>query len=169
MAPLIAALVSEGLGTLANALVSKGKQWVEEKTGVQIPESPAALTPEKLTELKQAEMKHEEALVQAALESQRVDADLEKSAGAQVTERWKADMSSDSWLSKNIRPLVLIWLLAMTTGIAIADACGATFDDSTVDLVKYALGIVLAAYFVGRTVEKGVSMWQGKRARVAGQ
>jgi hypothetical protein len=169
MAPLIAALVSKGLGALADALVKKGKAWVEEKTGVEIPDSPDQLTGEKLTELKQAEMQHEEVLIAAALEGQRIEADLDKHAGSQVTERWKADMASDSWLSKNIRPLALVTLLVLLTAVLIADACGAVFDDTSIKLLDTCLQIVLAAYFLGRTIEKGVSIWQGRKGRVAGK
>jgi hypothetical protein len=61
----------------------------------------------------------------------------------QVTERWKLDMNSDSWLSKNIRPLVLVFLVVSTV-----------LKDSYVDLLQLVLITVIGAYFGGRSLEK---------------
>lgn len=164
IAALIKGLAANGLSTLAGAVAAKGKEWVEEKIGVKIPDDPSGLTGEKLVELKKAEMAHEEVLIHAALEEKRIDLEAEKHAGSQVTDRWKSDMSSDSWLSKNIRPLTLVTLLVMLAAILIADACGVAFKDNIVTLFKEALEIVLAAYFLGRTIEKGVSVVQRYKA-----
>lgn len=164
IAALVKGLAANGLSTLAGAVAAKGKQWVEEKIGVKIPDEPAGLTGEKLLELKKAEMAHEEVLINAALEERRLELDAEKHAGTQVTERWKADMSSDSWLSKNVRPLALVWLLLNLTGIVIADGCGVEFKTGTLALIEMAVSIVFAAYFVGRSAEKGISVVQRYKA-----
>ena len=74
----------------------------------------------------------------------------------QVTERWKVDMNSDSWLSKNIRPLVLIFLVVSTVLMIFIDAGMITFEvkASWVDLLQLVLITVSGAYFGGRALEK---------------
>ena len=74
----------------------------------------------------------------------------------QVTERWKLDMNSDSWLSKNIRPLVLIFLVVCTMLLIFIDAGKINFNvkDSYVDLLQLVLITVIGAYFGGRSFEK---------------
>jgi len=74
----------------------------------------------------------------------------------QVTERWKMDMQSDSWLSKNIRPLVLIFLVASTVLLIFIDAGLISFEvkSSWVDLLQLVLITVIGAYFGGRSLEK---------------
>ena len=74
----------------------------------------------------------------------------------QVTERWKMDMQSDSWLSKNIRPLVLIFLVVSTILLVFIDAGVIAFEvkASWVDLLQLVLITVIGAYFGGRSLEK---------------
>ena len=74
----------------------------------------------------------------------------------QVTERWKMDMTSDSWLSKNIRPLVLIFLVISTVLLIFIDAGVIKFEvkSSWVDLLQLVLITVIGAYFGGRSLEK---------------
>ena len=74
----------------------------------------------------------------------------------QVTERWKLDMNSDSWLSKNISPLVLIFLVVCTMLLIFIDAGKINFNvkDSYVDLLQLVLITVIGAYFGGRSLEK---------------
>ena len=74
----------------------------------------------------------------------------------QVTERWKVDMYSDSWLSKNIRPMTLIFLVVSTVLIIFIDAGAITFEvkSSWIDLLQLVLITVIGAYFGGRSLEK---------------
>ena len=74
----------------------------------------------------------------------------------QVTERWKMDMQSDSWLSKNIRPLVLIFLVVSTVLLVFIDAGVIAFEvkASWVDLLQLVLITMIGAYFGGRSLEK---------------
>jgi hypothetical protein len=74
----------------------------------------------------------------------------------QVTERWKVDMNSDSWLSKNIRPLVLVFLVVATILLIFIDAGTITFkvEDKWTDLLQLVLITVIGAYFGGRSLEK---------------
>ena len=73
-----------------------------------------------------------------------------------ITSRWKADMNSDSWLSKNVRPLVLIFLVVCTMLIIFIDAGKLQFNvkDSYIDLLQLVLITVIGAYFGGRSFEK---------------
>lgn len=81
---------------------------------------------------------------------------LDMQAQQDVTERWKWDMSSDSMLSKNVRPIALIFLTVATVLLAIADSMGWDFkvDNSWIDLLKTLLITVYTAYFAGRSLEK---------------
>jgi hypothetical protein len=94
------------------------------------------------------------------LEAERKIKDLvmgyEAEMQKQVTERWKMDMQSDSWLSKNIRPLVLIFLVVSTVLLIFIDAGIIQFEvkSSWVDLLQLVLITVIGAYFGGRSLEK---------------
>ena len=74
----------------------------------------------------------------------------------QITERWKVDMNSDSWLSKNIRPMVLIFLVVSTVLMIFIDEGTINFEvkPSWVDLLQLVLITVIGAYFGGRSLEK---------------
>ena len=73
-----------------------------------------------------------------------------------ITERWKMDMQSDSWLSKNIRPLVLVFLVVSTVLLIFIDAGAINFivQDKWTDLLQLVLITVIGAYFGGRSLEK---------------
>ena len=73
-----------------------------------------------------------------------------------ITSRWQADLKSDSWLSKNIRPLVLIFLVVSTVLLIFIDAGIIAFEvkASWVDLLQLVLITVIGAYFGGRSLEK---------------
>lgn len=77
-------------------------------------------------------------------------------AQAQVTDRWKSDMASDSFLSKNIRPLVLIYLTVVFTVLSFFDGNigGFAVAEQYVPIFQSLLITVYGAYFVGRTWEK---------------
>ena len=72
-----------------------------------------------------------------------------------ITDRWKADMNSDSWLSKNVRPLVLIFLVVSTVLMIFIDAGTIAFEVEAkwTDLLQLVLITVIGAYFGGRTME----------------
>jgi len=77
-------------------------------------------------------------------------------AQTQVTERWKVDMQSDSWLSKNIRPAVLIFLTSVFTILSFFDGnfYGFKVQEQYIPIFQSLLITVYGAYFVGRTWEK---------------
>ena len=74
----------------------------------------------------------------------------------EVTKRWQSDMNSDSWLSKNIRPLVLAFLVISTVLIVFIDSGDIAFEvkESWVDLLQIVLITVIGAYFGSRGLEK---------------
>lgn len=80
------------------------------------------------------------------------EADMQKN----VTERWKTDMTSDSWLSKNVRPMVLIFLVVSTVLMVFIDAGVISFDlkNTHTDLLQMVLLTCIGAYFGGRSIEK---------------
>jgi len=93
---------------------------------------------------------------------QKIQELLEKAdndAQTQVTERWRLDMQSDSFLSKNIRPLVMVFLTAMFTLLAFTDGNIGQFtiQKEYIPIFQTLLVTVYGAYFVGRTWEKGKS------------
>ena len=73
-----------------------------------------------------------------------------------ISSRWEADLKSDSWLSKNVRPLVLIFLIVCTMLLIFIDAGALDFEvkSSWVDLLQLVLITVIGAYFGGRSLEK---------------
>ena len=80
------------------------------------------------------------------------EVEMEKS----ITSRWEADLKSDSWLSKNVRPMTLIFLIVCTMLLIFIDAGAINFNvkDSYVDLLQLVLITVIGAYFGGRSLEK---------------
>ena len=74
----------------------------------------------------------------------------------QVTSRWDADMKSDSWLSKNVRPMTLIFLVVSTVLMIFIDAGTIKFvvEPKWTDLLQIVLITVIGAYFGGRSLEK---------------
>lgn len=74
----------------------------------------------------------------------------------QVSTRWEADMKSDSWLSKNVRPLVLVFLVVSTVLMIFIDAGTIAFkvEQKWTDLLQLVLITVIGAYFGGRSLEK---------------
>jgi hypothetical protein len=79
-----------------------------------------------------------------------------------VSERWKADMGSDSWLSKNIRPMALIAIFVAYFVFTMMSAFGYNAQESYVNLLGQWGQIIFLAYFGGRTVEKLADM-KGKK------
>ena len=73
-----------------------------------------------------------------------------------ITDRWKSDMASDSWMSKNVRPLVLIFLVVSTVLMMFIDAGVLSFNVEAkwTDLLQLVLITVIGAYFGGRSIEK---------------
>jgi hypothetical protein len=89
-------------------------------------------------------------------EMNQIFIDAESTIQESVTERWKTDLKSDSYLSKNVRPLVLIFLIVSTVLMVFIDAGAINFnvDSEWKELLKLLLTTTVAAYFGGRSYEK---------------
>ena len=94
--------------------------------------------------------------LEAKRKIQELVSDYETKMEQNITDRWKADMNSDSWLSKNVRPLVLIFLVVSTVLMIFIDAGTIAFEVEAkwTDLLQIVLITVIGAYFGGRTMEK---------------
>lgn len=165
VASLLGTLAQNGLGLLSSAIQAKGKQVVEDALGVKISDSP---TDAEVSKLRQLQYDHEERLLELGIEKARLEQEeLKALLAAKVAEesnvsrRWEADMNSDSWLSKNIRPGTLIYILTAYLLFAALSAAGIQVQESYVSLLGQWGMLVMTAYFGGRTVEKVMEMRKG--------
>jgi len=96
--------------------------------------------------------------LEAERKIQELVSDYETKMEQNITDRWAADMNSDSWLSKNVRPLVLVFLVVSTVLMIFIDAGAISFvvEEKWTDLLQLVLITVIGAYFGGRTMEKRV-------------
>ena len=94
--------------------------------------------------------------LEAELKVKELIANYETQMEKEITSRWEADMKSDSWLSKNIRPLVLAFLVVSTVLMIFIDAGAISFvvEEKWTDLLQLVLITVIGAYFGGRSFEK---------------
>jgi len=94
----------------------------------------------------------------AEFEKQMTEIFIEAEAAMQknVTERWKADLEHGNWLTRSVRPLVLVFLIVATVLMVFIDSGSITFEveDKWVDLLQLVLITVIGAYFGGRSIEK---------------
>jgi len=97
-------------------------------------------------------------IAETELEFAKLAADAMKNENNNITERWNADMASDSWLSKNIRPMSLIAIFVGYFLFAMMSAFGYNANESYVTLLGNWGQLIMGAYFAGRTVEKLAEM-----------
>lgn len=102
-------------------------------------------------ELKQIE-------IGAMLKKEEIDLQYEQ----ELTKRLQADMTSDSWLSKNIRPLTLIFILVMYSLLSISSGFKFEVTESYVQLLGQWGMLIMSFYFGGRTLEKMTTVVKGK-------
>jgi hypothetical protein len=170
MIPIIGALLGtlaeSGLGLLSSAIQAKGKEVVENTLGIKIPDNP---TPADVEKLRQLQYEHEERLLELGIEKAKMElaelqlfADAAKNEDNNVSNRWDADMASDSWLSKNIRPMSLIAIFCGYFLFAMMSAFGYNANESYVNLLGQWGMLIMGAYFGGRTIEKLAEM-RGKK------
>ncbi len=112
---LIAPLLEQGLSLLSNAVLAKGKDWVEDKIGVKLDDP---MTPEQVAKLKQAEMEHEEELMRLKVEDNKLDleafkAEVEDHKSARDRELKINESTNASWLSKNTGSLLALGFTAI--------------------------------------------------------
>ena len=165
VATLLGTLAQNGLGLLSSAIQAKGKEVVENALGVKISDNPSDV---EVSKLRQLQYDHEERLLELGIEKARLEQEelkallaAQASQDNNVSDRWKADMASDSWLSKNIRPGTLIYILTAYLIFAGLSAAGIQVQESYVALLGQWGMLVMTAYFGGRTVEKVMEMRKG--------
>jgi hypothetical protein len=90
----------------------------------------------------------------------QINADIAESQ--EITKRWESDMASDSWLSKNIRPMTLIAILAGYFIFATSSAFELNVKQAYVELLGQWGMLIMSAYFGGRTLEKIMDKKNGK-------
>jgi len=165
VASLLGTLAQNGLGLLSSAIQAKGKEVVENALGVKISDNP---TDAEVSKLRQLQFDHEERLLELGIEKARIEQEeLKALLAAQanqennISDRWKADMASDSWLSKNVRPGTLVYILTAYLLFALLDGYGYKISETYITLLGQWGLIVMTAYFGGRTVEKVMEMRKG--------
>jgi hypothetical protein len=163
---LLGTLAENGLTLLSSAIQAKGKKVVENTLGIKIPDNP---TPADVEKLRQLQYEHEERLIELGIEKAKLEmAEMELVAKAaqndadNITDRWQADMSSDSWLSKNIRPICLLAILLAYFIFTTMSAFGYNANEGYVNLLAGWGQLVMGAYFAGRTAEKIIEMRSAK-------
>jgi hypothetical protein len=102
----------------------------------------------------------EEERLEVKKQIQQILEDADTKAQLEVSKRWEADMKSDSFLSKNIRPMILIYLTVIFTSLAFFDGNIGEFGlaKEYIPIFQTLLVTVYGAYFVGRTWEKAKSI-----------
>ena len=107
----------------------------------------------------------EEERLEVKKQIQQILEDADTKAQLEVSKRWEADMKSDSFLSKNIRPMILIYLTVIFTSLAFFDGNIGEFSlaKEYIPIFQTLLVTVYGAYFVGRSWEKGKSIINNKK------
>jgi len=144
VAPSLAGIVAGPLGAAAvSAIASKlGVSDTVEEVAKAIAGDPTAQA--KIAELE--------------LEYAKVAADYAKNQDNNISTRWNSDMASDSWLSKNIRPMSLVAIFIGYFLFAMMSAFGLNANEAYVTLLGQWGMLIMGAYFGGRTVEKLAEM-----------
>ena len=101
-------------------------------------------------------------LIKMQQEGRLAELNADNIENQELTKRHTADMASDSWLSKNIRPMTLIYILTAYLALALFDAFGLDISDNFVNLLGQLGMLVMSFYFGGRTLEKVMDM-KGKK------
>lgn len=134
MIPIVAGLLAQGLNLVGNAVLAKGKEWVEEKTGVRLaPDMP----PEELTKLRQFELEHEEELQRLQLEENRLTYEDTKPARDMNTRI--NESANATWLSKNV-PAILALVVIIGGGVVLTTTSQADVRTAVVGLMTLVLG-----------------------------
>ena len=142
MLPIVATLIAQGLGTLGNAVLNKGKDYIEEKLGVDLDKE--AQTPEGLQKLKQLEIDHEQFLITSAIENRKIDLqdkalDIGNTTNARDMNSRINESKEATWLTKNI-PAVLALIVVFGGGAMLAFSPNPDVRTAAVGLITLVLG-----------------------------
>ena len=161
MIPIVAALLGKGLNLVANAVMAKGKDWVENKLGVELKPD---MTSEDYAKLKIAEMQHEEELLKIQLEDnkldlQELDMRLKDTDSARKRETEIATSEKAPLLNKIVTPVLALGVVALTFilfGFLMFDT--SPVEPSRKDILVYVLGALTAistqviSYYFGSSI-----------------
>jgi len=106
----------------------------------------------------EAKAKAQQELLKMQQEGRLAELNADNIEAQEITKRQQADMGSDSWLSKNIRPLTLIFILITYTTFAMMSAYGIDTNQKYVELLGQWGMLIMSFYFGGRTLEKIMDM-----------
>ena len=157
---LIAPLLAQGLGLLGNAVLAKGKEWLEEQTGVDLSKP---LSPEDVAKLRQFEMEHEEELMRLRIEDKRLDYEDTQSARDMNTRI--NESASASTLSKNI-PAILALIVIVAGFILLALTKEADVRTAVVGLMTLVLGFYFGSSSTSKLKDdtiQSLTHMEGKR------
>ena len=112
----------------------------------------------------EAKAKAQQELLKMQQEGRLAELNADNIESQEITKRQQADMASDSWLSKNIRPMTLIAILAGYFIFATASAFGLSVNERYVELLGQWGMLIMSFYFGGRTLEKIIDMKARKDA-----
>ena len=144
LAPLLTTLAANGMNLLSNAIQAKGKEFIEEKIGMKIPDNPS---PEELAKLKIAEMGHEEVLLelgikrfeleieQTRVENENTDSARKMNASIQI--------SAEASAVAKIAPYVLDFIIIISTIVLVGMLVYKAIPESNKELAYLALGSLL--------------------------
>jgi uncharacterized membrane protein (DUF106 family) len=110
----------------------------------------------------EARAKAQAELIKVQQEGKLAELQADQVAMQETSKRWEADMKSDSWLSKNIRPMTLVYILIAYSTFAMMSAWGIQVNEAYVKLLGEWGQLIMLAYFGGRTVEKVMSLKKDK-------
>ena len=110
----------------------------------------------------EAKAKAQKELLQMQQEGKLAELQADNIEAQELTKRHEADMASDSWLSKNIRPMTLMFILLVYSTFATMSAWDIEVNNNYVELLGQWGMLIMSFYFGGRTLEKIVDMKKGK-------
>lgn len=164
LAPLLAKLADSGLSMLGNAILAKGKEVVEDKLGVKIPDDPAKLTPELLQKLQIRQMEHEEFLIDAGIRQR--DQEI-KEYGIQVDDTRDARARDTAMLQAGYRNsranAMLCGAGVVVIGILVCIVWASNMDDFQKSIITLILGRMLGYIDQGFNFEFGTTRSSGKK------
>lgn len=155
MLPIVAGLLAQGLNLVGNAVLAKGKEWVEEKTGVKLAPD---MSPEELAKLRQYELEHEEELQRLQLEENRLTYEDTKSARDMNTRI--NESSNATWLSKNI-PAILALVVVVGGGVVLTTTNQADVRTAVVGLMTLVLGFYFGTSSSSRSKDATIERLAG--------
>lgn len=152
---ILAPLLSQGLGLISNAVLAKGKEWVEDKTGVKLDQP---LSAEDTLKLRQFEMDHEEELLRLRVEDKRLDlADIQ---GARDMNTRINESANATWLAKNV-PAILAIVVIVVGFVLLGVTKEADVRTAVVGLMTLVLGFYFGSSSTSRAKDETIRSLSG--------